>query len=256
MDLSTFLGIIGAFGLMVLAIMTGGDFVIFINPRAMLIVLGGTLGAVLVHYPFKDVLNAFSVGKNAFFYKDSNPHQIIEKLIYFSNLARKEGLLSLEANINKVKNDQFFSKGLQMAADGQEPDNMRQILDKEITYTQERHESGADIFSALGLYAPAMGMIGTLIGLVQMLQTLDNPSNIGPAMAVALLTTMYGSILANVIFLPMAGKLKNRSQSEILKKTLIIEGIHSILIGENPRILEQKLHVFLAPKERKHSYSS
>jgi chemotaxis protein MotA len=137
-----------------------------------------------------------------------------------------------------------------MAADGHEPEALEQMLVREINYIRERHESGADIFAALGSYAPAIGMVGTLIGLVQMLQSMDDPSSIGPAMAVALLTTFYGAVAANVLFLPMAGKLKTRSQFEILKKELIVEGMNSILSGENPRIMEQKLHAYLAPKDR------
>jgi chemotaxis protein MotA len=124
------------------------------------------------------------------------------------------------------------------------------MLDREIEYIIERHEDGAEIFVAMGTYAPSMGMIGTLIGLVQMLQTMSDPSTIGPAMAMALLTTFYGAVMANAFFLPVAGKLRNRSQSEVLKKTLISEGMKSILAGENPRIMEQKLHAFVAPKYR------
>ncbi len=250
MDFATFIGLAVAFGLMVLAIATGGDFIIFVDPQAMMVVIGGTFGAGMVQYPLKDVISALTVGKNAFFYKETPPNKIIERLIRFANVARKEGLLSLENSINEVKDDAFFAKGLQMAADGQDPDTMRDMLDKEVDHIEERHERGSDIFAALGGYAPAMGMVGTLIGLVQMLRNLDDPSAIGPAMAMALLTTLYGTVLGNIIFHPMAGKLKNRSQSEILKKTLIIEGIHSILVGENPRIMEQKLHAYLSPKQR------
>lgn len=250
MDIATIVGLAGAFALILLAIITGGDFIIFLDPQAMMVVIGGTFGATMVQHPLRDILSALNVGKNAFIYQETPPNVIIERLIRFANVARKEGLLSLENSISEVKDDPFFAKGLQMAADGQDPESMREMLDKEVEYIQERHDRGADIFAALGGYAPAMGMVGTLIGLVQMLRNLDDPSSIGPAMAMALLTTLYGTILGNIVFLPMSGKLKNRSESEILKKTLIIEGIHSILVGENPRIMEQKLHAFLAPKER------
>lgn len=144
---------------------------------------------------------------------------------------------------------------MQMAVDGQEPETLRAMLNTEIGYIQQRHTKGANIFISLGTYAPAMGMVGTLIGLVQMLQNLDDPTKIGPAMAVALLTTFYGAVIANVICLPIAGKLKNRSESEILIKSLITEGMQSILSGENPRIIEQKLHAFISPKLRESTFN-
>ena len=150
--------------------------------------------------------------------------------------------------------DEFLIKAMQMAVDGQEPDTLRSMLNTEIEYIEQRHDKGANIFLAIGAYSPAMGMVGTLIGLVQMLQTMDDPAKIGPAMAIALLTTFYGAVIANVVCIPMAGKLKNRSESEVLIKTLIIEGMQSILSGENPRIMEQKLHAFIAPKLRESTF--
>ncbi len=249
MDLSTILGIVAAFGLMIMAIMSGSGITIFIDFPSMLVVVGGTFGATLVHYPFKEVFRAFGVLKKAFFHKDETPTETIDALIRYSNKARKEGILSLQSVVSEIK-DPFFVKGVQMAVDGQEPEAMKEMLDREIEYIMERHEGGSDIFVAMGAYAPAMGMIGTLIGLVQMLQTMDDPSTIGPAMAMALLTTFYGAVIANTICIPVAGKLKNRSSSEVLKKTLISEGMKSILAGENPRIMEQKLHAFVAPKYR------
>ncbi|WP_305043273.1 motility protein A [Geoalkalibacter sp.] len=249
MDLSTILGIVAAFGLMLMAITAGSGITIFVDFPSLTVVVGGTLGATLVHYPFREVMRAFAVLKKAFFHKDESPTETIEALIRYSNKARKEGILSLQSVVAEIR-DPFFVKGVQMAVDGQEPEAMKEMLDREIEYIVERHSEGADIFVAMGAYAPAMGMIGTLIGLVQMLQTMEDPSTIGPAMAMALLTTFYGAVMANILFIPMAGKLKNRSQSEVLKKTLISEGMKSILAGENPRIMEQKLHAFVAPKFR------
>jgi len=254
MDLSTVIGIVAAFALMLSAIMMGGSIFLFINVPSIVIVIGGTLGATLVHYPFKNVFGAFSVFKKAFFHKDTSPNEIISNLIVLATKARKEGILSLQTAMNGIE-DAFFLKGLQMAVDGQEPESLKEMLDREIEYIQERHDGGADIFTTMGAYAPAMGMIGTLIGLVQMLQTMDDPSTIGPAMAVALLTTFYGAVIANVICIPVAGKLKNRSQSEVLLKTLIAEGMKSILTGENPRIMEQKLHAFVAPQHRESNFN-
>jgi len=146
-------------------------------------------------------------------------------------------------------------KGLQMAVDGQEPESLKLMLEHEIDYIEERHESGAEIFATMAAYAPAIGMIGTLIGLVQMLQTMDDPSTIGPAMAVALLTTFYGAVAANILFTPISGKLKHRSASEMLCKTIIAEGMNSILAGENPRIMEQRLHAFVAPNQRQSNFN-
>ncbi|MFO7839137.1 MAG: MotA/TolQ/ExbB proton channel family protein [Desulfosalsimonadaceae bacterium] len=249
MDFSTFVGLIAAFGLMLVAIMSGSGLMVFIEPQSIMIVFGGTLGALLVHYPFGEVARAFAVAQKTVFFKDTPPTQLIGQLTEFAGKARKEGLLSLQSMAKNVE-DPFLVKGLQLAADGHEPETLEQMMIREIDYIRERHDSGAEIFSSLGTYSPAIGMVGTLIGLVQMLQSMNDPSTIGPAMAIALLTTLYGSVLANVIFLPMAGKLKTRSQSELLKKELIVEGMNSILAGENPRVMEQKLHVYLQPKER------
>ncbi|CAG37394.1 motility protein A [Desulfotalea psychrophila] len=254
MDLSTILGICAAFGLMLMAILQGGPLSIFINIPSIMIVFGGTAGNILVHYPFADVFDAINVAKKTFLYKETSASALIDQLMDFANKARKEGILALQASINTIE-DPFLLKAVQMAVDGQEPETLRRMLMTEIDYIQVRHEKGGDIFNALALYAPAMGMVGTLIGLVQMLQTMDDPSTIGPAMAVALLTTFYGAVIANVVCTPMAGKLRNRSDSEILTKTLIAEGMQSILSGENPRIMEQKLHAFIAPKLRDSTFN-
>jgi len=255
MDLSTILGFVIAFGLILAAILSGGSLMIFVDPASLLIVIGGTIGCTLVNFPFKEFMSAMAVGKKTILVKkEKTPNEMIEQLITFANKARKEGILSLQAVMNEV-DDPFFLKGLQMAVDGQEPETLKDMLDREIEYIMERHEGGATIFSTLGATSPAMGMIGTLVGLVQMLQNMSDPSSIGPAMAVALLTTFYGAVLANIVFLPIAGKLQIRSSSEILVKTLIAEGMGSILAGENPRIMEQKLHAFVSPKMRESNFN-
>lgn len=252
MDISTIAGMVLAFALMLWAIMTGGPLSIFIDPPALAIVVGGTVGAVFVHYPFKDVFGAINVAKKTIFHKEASVNDLILQLMEFSNKARREGILSLQGMMGQI-NDDFLLRAVQMAVDGQEPDTLRRMLNTEISYIQERHGSGAAIFTALATYAPAMGMVGTLIGLVQMLQNMSDPNSIGPAMAVALLTTFYGAVIANVVCTPMTGKLKHRSASEVLLKTIIIEGMLSILNGENPRIMEQKLYAFIAPKLRESS---
>jgi chemotaxis protein MotA len=253
MDLATLLGMIGCFVLMATAILQNSSLLIFLDLPSTLIVLGGTFGITLVAYPFGEVFRAIGVARKAFFVKELPPQDTIEKLISFAGKARKEGILSLQSVMNEIEDD-FFLKGLQMAVDGQEPEALKEMLEREIEYIMERHDKGAEIFSSIGGYAPAMGMIGTLIGLVQMLQTMDDPSSIGPAMAVALLTTFYGAILANVVCLPLAAKLKLRSSSEVLIKTLIAEGMRAILGGENPRLMEQRLHSFVAPSQRESSF--
>jgi chemotaxis protein MotA len=253
LDISTIIGIVVAFGLMLWAIMVGSPLLDFINGPSIAIVFGGTLGATFVHYPFANVFEAFRVAKKTFLHKEASVNELIIQLMAFSNKARKEGILSLQGMMDQVI-DSFLLKALQMAVDGQVPDTLRRMLNTEINYIRERHDSGSAIFTTLGAYAPAMGMLGTLIGLVQMLQNMSDPNSIGPAMAVALLTTFYGAVLANIFFNPMAGKLKTRSASEVLLKTLIIEGMQSILSGENPRIMEQKLHAFIAPKMRESTF--
>lgn len=253
MDLATIVGLIAAFGLMIIAIMQGSSLLVFIDIAALTIVIGGTFGTVLVHFPFGDIMGAVKVASKAFMHKTQSPVDTISRLITYAGKARKEGILSLQSVMNDI-DDEFFLKGLQMAVDGQEPEALKEMLEREIEYVMERHDKGAEIFSTFAAYSPAMGMIGTLIGLVQMLQTMDDPSTIGPAMAVALLTTFYGAIIANIIANPIAGKLKLRSASEVLNKTLVTEGMKAILEGENPRLMEQRLHAFVAPRERQSNF--
>lgn len=249
MDIATIIGLVASFGLMLMAILQGGSLSIFIDVPSMLIVFGGTAGVALVNFPLGDVLGAINIAKKAFLFKEVNTNDLLAQLMEFANKARKEGILSLQGAIDSI-DDEFLVKALQMAVDGQEPDDLKAMLNTEIDYIAQRHSLGVSIFESLGAISPAMGMVGTLIGLVQMLQNMSDPASIGPAMAVALLTTFYGAVLANIIFLPIAGKLKTRSKTEILQKTVIVEGMGSILSGENPRVMEQKLHAFIAPKLR------
>ena len=254
MDLSTLLGMGAAFGLMLMAILQGGPLSIFINTPSLMIVFGGTAGVAFVHYPFSEIFDAINVAKKTLLYKEQSTSKLISQLMEFANKARKEGILALQGSMNSIE-DPFLLKAVQMAVDGQEPETLKKMLQTEVEYIEMRHEKGAEIFTSLAAYAPAMGMVGTLIGLVQMLQTMDDPAKIGPAMAVALLTTFYGAVIANIVCSPMSGKLKLRSQSEMLIKTLIIEGMQSILSGENPRIMEQKLHAFIPPKLRESTFN-
>jgi chemotaxis protein MotA len=254
MDFATIAGVFSAFTLIYVAITSGGVFSLFLNLPSAILVFGCTLGSILVHYPFKDLLSSIKVFKKAITIKAIDPQERIAKLIQYSTKARKEGILALQSVLSEVDDD-FLAKGLQLAVDGQEPDSLKDMLEREIDFIQARHDRGADIFVAMGTYAPAMGMIGTLVGLVQMLQVMNDPTRIGPSMAIALLTTLYGAILANIICMPVAGKLKTRSAYEVLDKMLISEGLRLILRGENPRIIEQKLHAFVSPRLRKSNFN-
>ncbi|MBW1914971.1 MAG: MotA/TolQ/ExbB proton channel family protein [Deltaproteobacteria bacterium] len=254
MDIATLVGLITALGLVLSAIFMGGSMVMFVNIPAFMIVAGGTMGATMVNYPLPDILKVSKVVKNAFFTRSYTSGELINSFVTLAGTARREGILALETALNEIT-DEFMKKGLQLSVDGLEPLSIKEILDTEINNIQDRHKLGAEIFTTLGAFAPAMGMIGTLIGLVQMLQTMEDPSSIGPAMAVALLTTFYGSVIANICCLPVAGKLKNRSNEEVQVKELMTEGILSIAKGDNPRLLEQKLNAFLAPQLRGSSFN-
>lgn len=249
MDIATFIGIIASFMLIISAIMMGSGLSAFVNVPSILIVMGGTLCATMINYPLRDVIKTFKVVQKAFFAKNLTFGEIITNFVNYASKARKEGILALEATLPEIQDD-FLKKGLQLTIDGLEPQSITDILETEIAFIEDRHRLGADMFQSMGTFAPAFGMIGTLIGLVQMLQSMDDPSTIGPSMAVALITTFYGAVMANVIFLPIAGKLKTRSKEESLIKEMIHHGIISLSRGDNPRILEQKLHSFLPPNLR------
>ncbi len=249
MDIATIIGIVVSFGLMVWAILLGGPLSIFVDIPSVAIVFGGSIGVALINYPLADIIGMIAIVKKTVLIKEPNTNKLIAQLLDFAGKARKGGILSLQDQIDAIE-DKFLVKALQMAVDGQEPAELKAILMTDIDNLAARHSYGSEILNTMGAIGPAMGMIGTLIGLVQMLQNMSDPAAIGPAMAVALLTTFYGAVLANILFIPMAGKLKARSSTEVLQKTVIAEGMDSILSGENPRVMEQRLHTYLAPKKR------
>jgi chemotaxis protein MotA len=250
MDVATIIGIFSAFGLVVVAMASGGGLAWFLDLPSALIVFGGVFGVVFIYYPLKDVFGVFKVVKHVFLKKNSSPTEVIGIIVKMARVVRSNGLLALE-NMAEEIDDPFFVKATHLLVDGIEPEHVASILETELDYIEERHRLGAEIFTTMGNVAPAMGMTGTLIGLVQMLMKMSDPSSIGPAMSVALVTTFYGVILANLIFLPIAGKLRRLSTQELLEKQLIISGILSLQSGDNPRIIEQKLHSFISPRERK-----
>ena len=253
MDIATILGVISAFGLVLIAIFMGGGVQLFINIPAMMIVVGGTLGATMINYPLRDVFGVFSVVRKALFTTNISPNEITKTFVNFGKKSRKEGILALESDLKDVDNE-FLRKGVQLSIDGLEPQEISDLLETEVDFIKSRHQLGAEVFTTMGTFSPALGMIGTLVGLVQMLQRLDDPSAIGPSMAVALLTTFYGSLMANIVCLPIAGKLKTRSKEEVLIKEMMIQGIMSVSNGDNPRILEQRLLAFIPPKKRESSF--
>lgn len=252
MDLTTLIGIVTGTILVLVAIFMGGGLGIFMNPAAMMITVGGTMAATLISFSLKEVKGVMGVVRKAFFHKNQNIPDIIKMMLKFALKARREGILALESEVEKV-DDPFVIKSLQLAIDGTSPEVIEDVLRTELSYIEERHTLGQDIFKTMGTMAPAFGLIGTLIGLVQMLKGMEDVSTIGPSMAVALLTTFYGALMANLVCMPIAGKLKVRSKEELLRKEVIISGILSIQSGDNPRIVEQKLQVYISPSERSDS---
>ncbi|MBT1452290.1 flagellar motor protein PomA [Glaciecola sp. XM2] len=247
MDLATLIGLIGALAFVVMAMVLGGDLNIFFNVPSVLIVFGGSTFVVLMQYPLAQFLGAGKIAGKAFAFKIQSPEELIQKVVEMADAARKGGFLALEeAEID----NSFMQKGVDMLVDGHDVEVVRTTMAKDISNTSERHDAGAVIFKSLGDVAPAMGMIGTLIGLVAMLSNMDDPKAIGPAMAVALLTTLYGAMLANIVCLPIAFKLKVRAAEEKLNQCLILDGILGIADGQNPRVIEGVLKGYLAEGKR------
>lgn len=249
MDLATLLGIAVASGLVFVSILMGGSAAWFISYPSLMIVLGGTMGATLINYPISDLVSMFKVTKNAFRHRTPSPLSIIPTMVDFAKRTRREGILAFEKYLKEI-DDPFLSRAMQMAIDGMENDAIEEVLNTEILWLEERHRLGAEIYSTMGTFAPAVGMLGTIIGLVQMLMQMKDPSAIGAPMAVALLTTFYGVLLANLLFLPISGKLRVRSRQEILTKQMVVQGILAIQSGDNHRIVSEKLKAFLSPKAR------
>ena len=249
MDIATVVGLILAIALMCGAILYGGSLLTFLDIPSVLIVVCGSVAGMLVAYPAIRLKSAIKVAKNAFATKTPRAEEILLLMRDLSKRARREGVLALE-EVGQNHEDDFVRRGIQMVVDGQTPEAIEDVLFSEIEKISERHADGADIFDTLGMLSPAFGMIGTLIGLVQMLQNLEDPSRIGPAMAVALLTTFYGSVIANVFAIPVAKKLRGRSTAEVAEKTLVAQGLLSIVAGENPRFMADRLNAQLPPEQR------
>jgi chemotaxis protein MotA len=246
-DIATVAGLILAYAIIGSAIMMGGPFIIFVNLPSIILVIGGTFAVTLMSITLSDFLGSFKVGLKGFFYKLDSPQVLIDESVEMASVARKEGILALEGReIGNV----FLQKGIGLCIDGHAPEIVRNLLTKEINQSIERHTIGANMFTLMAVYAPAMGMIGTLIGLVQMLANMSDPSSIGPAMAIAILTTLYGAIIANTFAQPLADKLTLIRGYEKRNKDLIFESIKGIQEGTNPRVLKQLLDAYLPESKR------
>lgn len=247
MDIATLVGLLGSFGLIIASMVMGGDAGVFLNVPSLLIVVVGTLFVVLMKYTLGQFLGVGKITAKAFMFKSVSADAIIAETVELADAARKGGLLSLE---DKTVSSDFMQRGIQLLVDGHDPEVVKSLLNKEAKLAVERHEQGITIFSSMGDVAPAMGMIGTLVGLVQMLSNMSDPKSIGPAMAVALLTTLYGAMLATMFALPVADKLGLRKEEEALNQALIIDGLLAIQAGQNPRVIEQMLKNYLPEGKR------
>ncbi len=247
MDLATIIGLAGGTFLILSAIFLGGSAGIFINIPGLLIVMGGSFAAACIKFTLADVLNSIKVAMKAFSVKLEKPEEIIIKMVNFARMAKKEGLISLD---QENPDDPFMAKALRYLSDGYDEQLLAEMLNKDINLTISRHSTGQNVFKGIGDSAPAFGMIGTLIGLVQMLASMDDPASIGPSMAVALLTTLYGALMANLVCLPIADKLALRSQQEQQAKSIIREAAVGINQALSPMVLEESLKIYLAPKVR------
>ena len=249
MDLGTILGIVMGFALIGWAIIAGGSANAFVDVGSVLIVIGGGVAATMVSVPLGRLKSAVSVLKKAMTHKPEEMQKLIAELVSYAEVARRDGILSLEGAASDIE-DPFIVRGIQMAVDGTDPELIEQIMSTELENLVDRHDNGRAIFESLGKFLPAFGMIGTLIGLITMLANMEDASKIGIGMSIALLTTLYGAVLANLVALPLAEKLGKRSSEEVLRKTIIVKGVMSIQSGDNPRIVEQKLKTFLPPTAR------
>lgn len=248
-DFSTAIGLILGTVAVLIGMLLGGSLLIFWDVPSLFITLFGSFFALIISFPFEAIKRLPVVLKNAFIDKHIPADELVTIFVELSRKARRNGLLSLEDEVAKIE-DPFLKQGIQMVVDGLEPETIKDILELEIGEMEKRHQSGPAVLKAWASLAPAFGMIGTLIGLIQMLSQLQDQSKLGPAMAVSLITSFYGAVLANLIFTPLATKLEHKSEVEINRREMMLEGILTIQSGVNPRILEDKLKTYLSPAER------
>jgi len=250
MDLGTTIGIVIGFIIITIGILMGGSPAIFIHIPSFCITIGGAVSATLIHFPLPKILATLRIVRKAFADRNDDYLKLYNQMVELGMRSRRDGILALEGDIEKF-NDDFMHKGFQMAVDGNAADVIRHVLEEDMIALQRRHLTGQSIFKAMASYAPAFGLIGTLIGLIQMLRQMSDPASIGAGMAVALITTFYGAIVANLVCLPIAGKLEQRTEEELAMKSMIMEGILSIQEGNSARVIRDKLRSFLPPDIRK-----
>ena len=250
MDMATILGLLLSWGALIGALMMeGGDIKALINVPAALLVFGGTLGAAIVSFRMNQITSVPGILAKAFTEKPQDVSEVIALMVKFAERARREGLLVLEKEVSAI-DDPFLKRGIRLAVDGTDPELARDILSTEIHFLQIRHKVGENMFTTLGGFAPTLGIIGTVMGLIHMLANLSDPGKMGPLIAGAFIATLYGVSSANLIFLPIGNKLKARSAEEVVIREIMMEGILAIQSGDNPRIVEEKLKAFLAPQLR------
>src|SRR5712692_8617022 len=245
MDLGTLIGIVVALaGILVGQAIEGGSVLQILQPTAAMIVFGGTLGAVMISFPMSVLKQAAADLLHVFKEDNVQPNDVIDEVVRFTNKARREGIISLEKDATGVKDD-FFRKSIMMAVDGSEPKELRQTMEVELQYMEERGDHSAKVYEAAGGYSPTIGIIGAVLGLIQVMQHLDNIDEVGKGIAVAFVATIYGVASANIFFLPAAGKLKFKHRKKMIIKEMMLEGTLGILEGQNPRLIETKLTAFL-----------
>ncbi|MCM1335268.1 MAG: motility protein A [Bacteroides sp.] len=245
MNLTIIIGWVLALGMVVFGIMNGGEFSQFIDVPSLAIVIGGTLGVLIAVSPLSFLKRIPKLFKIAIAPPKYDPHKYIDQIVEYAKVARSKGLLALEDSANKCE-DAFMKQGLMLIVDANDPGKVRQMLEDSLDFMSERHAEGSEFFGKGVSLAPAFGMLGTLVGLVIMLNNMDN-GDLGSAMATALITTFYGSLISNVIFTPLEAALKNTHNAEILCMEIVIEGVIAIAAGSNPRVIQEKLE-FMLPK--------
>ena len=248
-DVATIIGLILGAGLILTAIVIAGDPSVYVNPQAFLIVVGGACAATMTSVSLVRFFEIPRIAYRALFSRPTDPMGTLRQLVKLAEIARRDGILALEMLIEEVE-DPFLVRGIEMAVDGTDPEVIQTVMETELEYLIARHDAGRGTLESLGRFAPAFGMIGTLIGLVAMLSNMNDPKRIGAGMSAALITTLYGALLANLVFLPLAEKLALRSNEEVLVKQIIIQGVMSIQSGDNPRHVRSKLLTFVPPAQR------
>jgi chemotaxis protein MotA len=251
MDIASVVGVLLAVACVVISILIapGASFGAFIDYPSIMVVVGGAVAAALICFPLNSFLNTIRVTKKVFFNKQEDFGALIEQIVSLAETARRDGLLALEGRLEEISNP-FIVLGIQMAADGTRPEVIEDVMRTEMDAVATRHRNGKSVVDQLGRFAPAFGMIGTLLGLIIMLGNMDDPKAIGPGMAVALITTLYGAILSNAMFLPFSEKLGFINKHELLAMEIVLRGVMGIQSGDNPRVIEQKLSTFVPPKLR------